>query len=282
MPMSKVIINAALTGMVPTRDMNPHVPLTPSEIAADAERVYRLGASIVHVHARDGDGRPSGDREIYREIIRRIRDRCGDMVITVSLSGRRVRDPRKRMQVLELDGDAKPDMASLMMGSLNMGKDYSLNQHEVILLFLTSMEEAGVEPELECFDLGMIDYCAYLYERGYLRGGKYANLVLGSLGGLSASAKNLVHMVDALPDGILWGATGIGATAFSIQCMALAMGGHVRVGLEDCLYMDEEKKEVATNEKLVRRVRSAAHAMGREVAAPGEVRSLLGLPALSG
>ncbi|MDB9822372.1 3-keto-5-aminohexanoate cleavage protein [Deltaproteobacteria bacterium] len=271
---NKLIINACLTGIVPTKKDTPHVPVTPAEIARDAKKVYDLGASIVHIHARERNGNPSHKKEIYREIIGRIRDHCDDIIITVSTSGRRVRDIRKRMEVLELEGEFKPDMGSLTLGSLNFKEDISINSPETIQLLLTTMQKAGIKPELEIFDTGMASYARYLIDKCDLKTPCYANLILGSLGTMTAAPANLVHLVGELPEKTIWAGTGIGRFAFSVQCLSLAMGGQIRVGIEDSIYMDHDR-EKATNRKLVERVVRAAEAMGRIPATPTEVREIL-------
>lgn len=275
--MEKLIINAAITGIVPTKNDNPYVPITPEEIAADAKRVCEIGASIIHIHARDKNGSPSHRKETYREIIERIREKCEDIIITVSTSGRRTKNVQERMEVLELDGYVKPDMASLTLGSLNFMNDSSMNPPDVILSLLSSMQACDIKPELEIFDVGMANYAKYLFRKGKLTGNYYCNLIVGSLGTIPATPKNLFHLVDELPEHLIWGATGIGRFAFDMQCLAIASGGHVRVGLEDSIYMDKDKKELATNEKLVLRAKRIAEAMGREIATPKEVRKLLKL-----
>lgn len=178
--MNKLIINAAITGIVPTKNENPYVPITPEEIAADTKMVYDLGASIVHIHARDKNGNPYSGKETYREIIERIREKCEDIIITVSTSGRRTKSIQERMEVLELDGDAKPDMASLILGSINFMNDCSINPPDVILSLLNSMQVAGIKPEIEIFDVGMANYAKYLFKKGHLNGNYYCNLILGS------------------------------------------------------------------------------------------------------
>lgn len=273
----KVIINVALTGIVPTKEQNCSVPLSPAEIIDDAEKVYRLGASMVHIHARDSEGNPSHRKEIYREIIRGIRQRCDGIIVVASTSGRKTKDVYERIEVLCLDGDSKPDMASLTLGSLNFKEGYSLNPPETILSLITAMKSAGIIPELEIFDTGMAHYAQYLLKKGHIGGALYANLILGSAGTMAATPRNFIHLIGELPQGVVWAATGVGRYAFSTQCLSLAMGGHVRVGLEDSLYMDRNKQELATNESLVLRIRKVAEAMGREIAAPREVRQLLGL-----
>ena len=274
---NKLIINAALTGVVPTKSLTPHVPITPEEITMDAKRVCELGASILHIHARDESGNHSVSRERYSEIVSRIRDACGDVIITVSTSGRRVREIAKRAEVLMLNGDARPDMASLTLGSMNFKNDYTVNSSEDITYLLNAMRDVGIRPELEIFGSGMANYARYLLTKGILLPTCYANIIMGSVGTVPASPRHLYNIVEDLPESFIWAATGVGRFAFEVQCLSIAMGGHVRVGVEDSIYMDPEKTELATNEKLVRRVREVGLAMGREIATPGEVRAALGL-----
>lgn len=273
-----LIINAALTGIVPTRGMTPHVPMTAVEIAADADRVLRAGASIVHLHAREADGEASSRPELYREIILRVREKWPEVVIVVSTSGRRVKDPAERLAVLGLNGDAKPDMASLTLGSLNFAKEASVNSPAIIERLLVRMNETGIRPELEIFDSGMANYAAYLIRKRLLGGPIYANLLLGSLGTTPATPRHLVNLVEDLPEGATWAATGFGQFAFRVQSWTIAMGGHVRVGIEDSIYMDAEKTELATNAKLVERAARVGEAVGRRPATPAEVRARLQMP----
>jgi 3-keto-5-aminohexanoate cleavage enzyme len=270
----KLIINAALTGIVPTKTQNPFLPITPEEIANDAKRVYDIGASIVHIHARDKNGAPTSDKEIYREIIQRIRDKCEDIVITVSTSGRRTNILHERLAVIELDGDAKPDMASITLGSLNFMNDVSITHPKDIIFMLEKITAAGLKPELEIFDTGMANYASYLIKKNHLRGMQYANLILGSLGGMPSTPRDLFHLVGGVPKGCLWAATGVGRFAFQIQCLSIASGGHVRVGLEDSLLM-HRGDELASNEKLTLQMRRIAEAMEREIMTAAEVRTLL-------
>jgi uncharacterized protein (DUF849 family) len=273
----KLIINVALTGIVPTKSENPDVPITPQEIAEDTKKVCDLGASIVHIHARDNSGHPSPKKEVYAEIIGRIRERCDDIIITVSTSGRKTKTLEERMDVLELEDDFKPDMASLTLGSLNFKDDCGINSPETIHSLLRRMNDSGIKPELEIFDTGMANFAKYLFRKGDLRGRCYSNLILGSLGTMAATPKNLVHLVDEIPRDVIWGASGVGRFAFAVQCLSISMGGHVRVGIEDSTYMDKDKRELATNEKLVLRARRVAESMGREIATPKEVREILNL-----
>jgi uncharacterized protein (DUF849 family) len=274
---NKLIINAALTGMVPTKGLTPHVPIMPEEIAQDAKRVCELGASIFHIHAREDSGDSTTSKERYAEIISRIRDACGDVIITVSTSGRKVKDMAQRAEALTLNGNVRPDMASLTLGSMNFMEEFTVNSMEMITYLLDAMKDAGIRPELEIFGSGMANYAKYLLRKELLPPNCYANIIMGSLGTVPASPRHLVNLVEDLPESFTWAATGVGRFAFEVQCLSIAMGGHVRVGVEDSIYMDPEKTELATNEKLVRRVRDVALAMGREVATPGEVRAALGL-----
>lgn len=269
--MEPLIINAAITGMVPQRADSPHVPLTPKQMAADARRCCDAGASILHVHAREPDGTPSCRVEVYQEIIGRIRDACPDALISGSCSGRVHREFSDRSQVLE----AEPDLASLTLGSLNFPQQASVNEPAMIQQLAAAMQQRAIQPELEIFDLGMADYACYLLERKVLRGPCYANLLLGSLGTATATPDNLCALVRALPKDTVWAATGIGRFQFFINSLAVAMGGHVRVGLEDALYYDWDTKELATNAGLIDRVTRVAAACGRDVATPQQTRRLL-------
>lgn len=273
----KLIVNACLTGMVPTKADNPSLPVTPAEIAADARRCVDAGAAIVHLHARDEDGKPTYRLEVYREVVAAVRERCPDVIVCVSTSGRTFKTFEERSAVLDLDGPLAPELASLTLGSLNFPKQASVNEPEMIVRLAQRMRERGIVPELEVFDLGMLDYGSYLISRGILREPFYVNILLGSLGTLSASAFNLALLARSVPAGATWSAAGIGRFQFWVNAMAVTMGGHVRVGLEDNLYLDEAKRRLATNAALVERVVALGRAVGREPATPDEARALIGL-----
>ena len=272
--MEPLIINAAITGMVPMPADNASLPVTVAQIIAEARRCADAGASIIHVHARAQDGSPAWQAEIYQEIIDGIRANCPGLLISGSTSGRLWSEFEKRSVVL----DCRPDLASLTPGSMNFPGVSSVNPPHIVGQLAAAMKERGVRPELEFFELGMIDYVRdYLIPKGFLAAPFYANLLLGSLGTLSASARNLVHMVDALPAGTTWAAAGIGRFQFPVNNLAIAMGGHVRVGLEDNLWMDEGKKEPATNVRLIERTVRVAQAMGRPIASPADTRRIIGM-----
>lgn len=274
-----LIINAALTGMVPTKADNGSVPITAEEIAEDAARCVEAGGSIVHLHARDAEGRPTYRGDTYAEIIGAVRARTPSAIICVSTSGRTFKTFDERSEVLELDGELKPELASLTLGSLNFPQQASVNEPKIIQALAEKMAERGIVPELEVFDFGMVDYAKVLIEREVLRPPFYFNLLLGSLGTLSATPFHLATLAASLPPGSTWSAAGIGRFQFSVNVMAITMGGHVRVGLEDNLWLDQQKQCPATNLALLERLATLAHAAERRIASPDRARELIGLPA---
>ncbi|MEJ1383924.1 MAG: 3-keto-5-aminohexanoate cleavage protein [Candidatus Sedimenticola sp. (ex Thyasira tokunagai)] len=273
----KLIINAALTGMIPQKKDTPEVPITAQEIIEDAKRCHKVGASIVHIHARDADGIPTWRPETYAEIIGGIREKCPDLIICASTSGRNFQELEKRSAILFLEGDLKPDLASLTLGSFNFPKQASINPPDIIKSLATLMKERGIKPELEIFDLGMLDYAHHLIEKELIDNPAHINLFLGSLGTLSATPSNLAALLNSLPKESIWSATGIGRFQNYVNNMAIASGGHIRVGLEDNIWYDHERTILATNEMLVIRAVATAQGMGREIATPTEARKRLGL-----
>ena len=201
-----------------------------------------------------------------------------DIVVCITTSGRREPELDSRAAVLDLDGPVRPEMASLTLGSLNFPKQASVNAPETIQGLAERMRERGIVPEWEVFDFGMLDYAAYLRDRGLLGDPVYVNLLLGSLGTLAATPLNLALLVDRLPPGATWAATGIGRFQLAINRQAIAMGGHVRVGLEDNIWFDDARTDPATNPRLVERLVRIARAMGREPATPDDVRARLRIP----
>jgi uncharacterized protein (DUF849 family) len=264
--------------MVPRRREHPAVPEQPDEIAVDVAAAVAAGASCVHLHARDAHGDPTYTLERYRETVRAVRRVVPDVVISVSTSGRVHTHIDQRREVLDLDGDDRPDLASLTLGSMNFPTQASVNEPRTIQHLADAMRERGIVPELEIFDFGMIDYAHYLIGRGVLAPPFVCNLLLGSLGTASATALNLALMVERLPAETYWQAAGIGRFQWPVTSLGVVMGGHVRTGLEDNLYLDTEKRRPATNEALVRRVAALAIASGRTLATSDGARRLMGLP----
>ena len=272
-----LIINVCLTGMVPMQSDNPHVPVTAEEIIADAGKVIEAGASMLHVHAREKDGTPAWRPEIFARIIEGIRDIDPEVVIVATTSGRVFTDFEHRSAVLELDGKARPDMASLTLGSLNFPTTASVNSPEVVQQLAKRMQERGILPELEVFELGMLNYAFYLQRKGLLGATCYVNFLLGSLGTTPARVFDLCNLVRELPQNWTWGGAGIGRYQLPINMAAMIMGGNVRVGLEDNLFYDGEKTRPATNPGLVQRLVRIAREMDRTIAKPQETRKRLNL-----
>ncbi len=272
--MQPLIINAALTGMVPMKRDTPHVPISPQEIIADAKRCRDAGATIVHLHAREADGTPTYRKEVYAEIFAGVREECPELLISGSCSGRTFGEFWQRSEVLSLD----PDFGSLTLGSFNFPTQPSINSPAMIQQLATAMASRGIVPEWELFDLGMAEYAHVLIAKGVLRPPFYANILLGSLGSLSATPDNLCTMIRALPAGTIWAATGVGRYQFFINSLAVTMGGHVRVGLEDALYFDWTSKQLATNAGLIDRIVRLAQAAGREIATAEQTLAMIGMP----
>ena len=274
---SPLIINLALTGMVPRRKDNPNTPISPDEIAADVERCFKAGARVFHIHARAADEEPTYHCEVFAETIRKIKRTTPDAILCVTTSGRLYKSFEERGDCLNLSDEIKPELASLTLGSLNFPKQASINEPEMITKLAARMLERGIVPELEIFDFGMLDYAHYLIGRGLLKPPFVFNLLLGSLGTLAATPLNLALLVERLPAGAYWNAAGIGRFQYPMNALAVAMGGNVRTGLEDNLYLDAEKRALASNEQLVQRIITYTQALGRPVATPEQARQMLGL-----
>ncbi|NLO72476.1 MAG: 3-keto-5-aminohexanoate cleavage protein, partial [candidate division WS1 bacterium] len=239
--------------MVPTRAMTPHAPLTADEIVEQVLHCAELGAAMIHLHARDANGQPTYEKEVYARIIGGIREQREDLVLCVSTSGRTHTEFWQRSQVLELDGDLKPDFASLTLSSLNFAREASMNAPDLVRDLAAKMLERGIRPELECFEVGMINVARYLIDRELVRPPFYFNLILGNLSGAQAHPLSLGAMTSELPAGATLSVGGLGAAQLPATAMALAAGGGVRVGLEDNLWLDEARSELATNAALVER-----------------------------
>ena len=272
-----LIINLAPTGMVPTREMAPQVPFSTEEILADVERCRAHGAAIIHVHARDDDGKPSHRAEHFAPIVEGIRAIDPELVVCVTCSGRFAADLEARAEVLSLEGEAKPDMASLTLGSNNFARQASLNAPETIRGLAERMRERAIKPELEVFEPGMVAFGRHLVERGLIEPPCYVNILLGNPGTARLSPGSLGGFLAELPEDWTWAVAGIGRDQLAANAMAIAAGGHVRVGLEDNLWWDRARTTPATNEQLVRRVARLAEQLERPLATPAEVRRRLGL-----
>lgn len=272
-----LIVNAALTGMIPRRAQVPHVPVTAEAIVEDAVACHAAGAAIVHLHARDASEDPTWRRAAYADFIPEIRRRCPGLVVCVTTSGRTFGEFAQRADVLELEGEAKPDMASLTLGSLNFRDGPSVNSLTTIRALAGRMRERQIKPELEVFDTGMAYLAGVLEAEGLLEPPLYANVLLGGINTAPARADALVQLLRELPDGTVWAAAGLGGFQLPANGLAVFMGGHVRTGLEDNPWWDHATREPATNAGLVHRIATLAELAGRRLATPEEARELLGL-----
>jgi len=273
--LEKLVINLTPTGMVPTREMTSHVPLTVDEIVADVDRCARLGANMVHLHARDDEGQPTYRKEIYGAMIERIRAAWPDLVIGVSLSGRNFPEYEKRAEPLQLEGALRPDTGSLTLSSLNFTSTASLNSPDTVRRLAEEMGEKGIKPELEVFDVGMLNFAHYLIRKGALQPPYYFNILLGNLSNAQARASHLGLIVSELPDDSVWALAGIGDCQLAMNVLGMTLGDGARVGLEDNIYFDAGRSRLASNAELVSRVVSISELLGKPIASHREVRDAL-------
>jgi uncharacterized protein (DUF849 family) len=277
----KLIINFTPTGMIPTKKITPHVPVTPKEIISEVLAAREFGVSIVHLHARGKDGLPTYSKEVYKEIIDGIRKVDGygkdSLILTVSTSGRAWSEFEKRSECLELKGPSKPDMGSLTLSSLNFNKIASINSPDMIIALAQKMKDNGVKPELEAFDIGMINYAKYLQSKGLLESPLYFNLILGNIACAQPNILNLGVMLNELPENSVWCVGGIGDFQLKMNMNGMINGGGVRIGLEDNIWRSLKRDSLMTNRQLLQRVKIIAEAIGLEMATPAFVRSLLHL-----
>jgi 3-keto-5-aminohexanoate cleavage enzyme len=269
--MEKLIITCALVGAEVTREQQPTLPLTPQEIADAAYEAWQAGASIAHIHVRDAEGRPSQDRELYRQTIELIQEKC-DIIVQVSTGGAVGMTAEERLQPVTL----RPEMATLTMGTVNFGDGVFMNTPQDIEAYAQAMQEHGVRPEFEIFEVGMITNALRLLKKGLVSAPMHFDFVLGVPGAIAGTPENLMHMIAQIPQGSTWTVAGVGRAQLPLNTMAILLGGHVRVGYEDNIYY--EKGVLATsNAQFVERIVRIAKELGREVATPSEARKVLGL-----
>jgi 3-keto-5-aminohexanoate cleavage enzyme len=277
-PYEDLVVNFCPNGVVPTKAMTPHVPVSPSEVIDQACAALERGVAIVHLHARDDEGAPTFRAEIYEEMILGIRAEFPEAITCVSCSGRNFPEFERRSEVLELTGAARPDLASLTLTTLDLPTGTSQNAPDMVIALAEKMIARGIKPELECFDYGMINTAKMLIAKGILGDGPYYfNLLLGSPYSVPATAKHLSGMIGDLPDDAIWSAAGIGLFQLPMNTLAIAMGGHTRVGLEDNIFHGFDRSELATNQGLVERVADLSETFGRKLTSPARARALLGL-----
>lgn len=271
---NKVIISAALTGAMTPKEMNPSIPLTPEEIAEDAYQCFLAGAAVVHLHMRDDKGIGTMDKEKFKKTIDLIKERTDcDVVINCTTSGDSKASYEDRMAHLSY---VKPEMASFDAGSFNwMPFGIFDNSPQFLEPLGLKMKELGVKPELEIFDSGFMNVVKYYVKKEVLGTPGHYQFVLGVLGGMEATVKNLQYLYEMLPEGATWSAFGLGRQHMPIMYTTLALGGHIRVGLEDNVYYSHGK--LATNVMLVERAARAIREFGKEPATPDEARQILGI-----
>jgi len=274
---SKTIVNLCPTGMIPTKELSQAVPISPEEIVADVRRCADLGASMAHIHARDTEGLPTHDPDVFARIIAGIRETHPDLVLTVTTSGRTYREFDQRAAALRLSGDVAPDMASLTLGSINFNKTASVSSPEMIMRLAEEMRNRDIKPELEVFDLGMANYAHYLIKKDLLRPPYFFNIILGNIAAAQARLHHLGMIVAELPDESYFCVAGIGDAQLDMNALGVVMGNGARVGLEDTVWYDTARTVPATNEMLVRRVVGIASSLEREVATSDDVRRYLGV-----
>ncbi|TCO78773.1 3-keto-5-aminohexanoate cleavage enzyme [Marinisporobacter balticus] len=281
--MEKLIITAAICGAEVTKEHNPNVPYTVEEIAREAHTAYKAGASIIHLHVREDDGTPTQDKNRFKACIDAIRKICPDAIIQPSTGGAVGMTDLERLQSTEVEelalGLKHPEMATLDCGTCNFGGDeVFVNTDNTIKNFGKIMIERGVKPEIEVFDKGMIDIAIKMHKKGYIKTPMHFDFVLGVQ--MSATARDLAFMVDSIPVGSTWTVAGVGKSQFQMAAIAIAMGGHVRVGFEDNVYI-EKGVAAKSNGESVEKVVRIAKELGRQIATPTEAREILGLKPLN-
>lgn len=271
--MEKLIITAAICGAEVTKEHNPAVPYTVEEIASEAQAAAKAGAAIIHLHVREDDGTPTQSKERFKLCIDAIKERCPDVIIQPSTGGAVGMSSEERLQPLEL----LPEMASLDCGTCNFGGDeIFVNTENMIIEFGQKMIELGIKPECEVFDKGMIDMAIRLNKKGYIHSPMHFNFVMGVNGGISGTVRDLLFLKESIPSGSTWTASGVGRCQLDMAVAAIIMGGHVRVGLEDNIYL-KRGVLLKSNAEMVEKIVRIANELGREIATPDEAREILGI-----
>lgn len=274
--MEKLIITACISGAEVTKEHNPAVPYTVEEIAREAKSAYDAGASIIHLHVREDDGTPTQSADRFKVCMEAIRKVCPDVIIQTSTGGAAWMTADQRLQPLQLN----PEMATLDCGTCNFGGDEVFtNTENMIKEFGRRMIEKGIKPECEVFDKGMVDMALRLAKQGYIQHPIHFDFVLGVNGGMSGEARDLIYMVESIPAGSTWTVAGIGRHEFPLAVIAITMGGHVRVGFEDNVYLSKGVL-AKSNGEMVEKVVRLAKELGREIATPAEARQILGIKPL--
>jgi uncharacterized protein (DUF849 family) len=261
--------------MVPTRDLTPHVPLTPAEVSADVAACWELGITSVHLHARDEDGLPTWRRDVYERLVGAVRERTPEVLINVSTSGRTWSELERRADALALDDDLAPDIASLTPSSLNFLTTASVNAPDVVRGLAGIMRDRGIVPEFEIFDLGMISVMNRLIGEGLAAEPVLVNLFFGNLAGLQPTPLELGVAIERLPASAVWSGGGLGAYQGVAQLLSIGAGGGARTGIEDSIHPHGRRDRLATNRELVEQVLGVLDVLGRAVMTPSQLRQKL-------
>src|SRR6266498_1033890 len=279
------IITCAVSGAVANKQQCAGIPYTPEEYSKEVRRARDAGASMVHIHAREPNGTPTVAPKHYKSITQAILADTPDIIINYSTGAVGIPMAERVGHIVEL----KPEIGALNMGSMNYAK-YSPkrkgfvfnfvfeNNFEDIIFLLERMNEAGVKPECECFDVGHVESVEPLVDLGVLTPPIQFSLIHGVLGGISANARNLAHMASVVPDGSTWGVIAVGREQWTMVAASAALGGNVRVGFEDNFYLPSGVM-ASSNGDLVEVAATIVRLQGREVAQPSDARRLLSLPA---
>lgn len=272
--MEKLIITAAICGAEVTKEQNPAVPYTVKEMVREAKSAYDAGAAVIHVHVREDDGTPTQSKKRFKEVLDAIYREIPDVLVIPSTGGAVGMSAEERLQPTELF----PEMATLDCGTCNFGDDVFENTIPMMREFGKRMLENNIKPEYECFEMGHLDTILRLAQKGQVPGAPMQfNFVLGVFGCTPATGENLAWLVRNIPEGSTWTATGIGRYQFPLVMAAIPMGGNVRVGFEDNLYLSKGVL-AKSNGELVEKVVRLSRELGREIASPAEARRILSLP----
>lgn len=273
--MEDLIITAAICGAEVTKENNENVPYTVEEIGKEAESAYNAGASIIHLHVREDDGKPTQNSERFRACIKEIKNRCKDVIIQPSTGGAVGMSNEERLQPIYLE--PAPEIATLDCGTMNFGgDDIFINTENTIIYFAEEMNRRGIKYELECFDKGMVDMALRLQKKGYIKKPMHFNFVLGVVGGISASPRDLTFLVESIPKDSTYTVCAIGRHEFPMISLSIEKGGHARVGFEDNVYLSKGVL-AKSNGELVEKVVKIAKEFGRDIAPPNEARKILNL-----
>jgi 3-keto-5-aminohexanoate cleavage enzyme len=272
--MQKLIITAAITGSRISRETTPYIPITPGEIVQSAVECRQAGAAMVHIHVRDPKtGLGTQDLNLYQQVLNPIREQT-NLIICVTTSG----IPGRNLPTEERLGPLsfRTELASFDAGSINLGDSAFINSPEFMKIAAKQMKEKGVRPEIEIFDSGMMVACLRMQEQGFFKEPLHFQFVLGTPWGSPATPKSLLYLLEYLPENSTWSVAGIGRGHLPMSMMALIMGGHIRVGMEDNIYY-RQGELARTNAQFVERIVRISKEYGRDVASPEEAREILGL-----